>query len=425
MSLRLVGKCLLIAAWLILSGFFIANENLATLRKELKANELNPDQVLKMKSDVQIVADSITSFGLDFYRLLASNAHENIIFSPYNLSGVMVMAYEGAGGKTAEEIRKVFHFPASFQVLGTGFRVLIDRMKMQDGLRIANAIWLQRGYNFRSDYLKKVGSNYQWHAFYCDFLREPGDSVSLINKWVRENTYGRISELLERDSIGSLTRLILTGAIYFKGEWVHHFDENSTEEQDFWVETDKAIRVPMMRMSEALLRYDENDEFQALEISYKWNPLSLVILLPRQSLPSIENRLDFEKWKQIKDRLREEYVMVYLPRFKFNKTYKFRDPLTRMGMSNVFSMGADFSALARTEEPLFINDIIQKALIGVDEKGTEAAAATTSYVLGGVVGNVATSEPKIFRADRPFIFIIQEKITGVILFLGQVVDPTK
>jgi len=386
---------------------------------------LSQDKKLDPESDVNNVVNSSNQFAFDLYSNLKGEKG-NIFFSPYSLSTAMAMAYEGARGQTAEEIRQVFHYPDDINVLRRGYTETINQINKKDKkyeLRTANALWAQKSYPFSPEYFKTVEKYYGGKVTNVDFARDTENSRLTINKWVEDQTNNRIRDLIPQGAINSLTRLVLTNAIYFKGNWETQFPKKNTKEADFRVSADKKVRVPMMFIREGKFNYTENEALQLLELPYAGNELSMLVLLPRNELSEVEPYLKADKIKNLKENLRQEEVDVYLPRFKFETKYLMggeQGILGRMGMPTAFSeTQADFSGMTGRPD-LYITEVVHQAFVEVNEEGTEAAAAT-----GIIMGAKAVLIKKVFRADRPFIFFIQEKRTGAILFFGRVMEPTK
>ncbi|MBU3941420.1 MAG: serpin family protein, partial [Nanoarchaeota archaeon] len=253
-----------------------------------------------------------------------------------------------------------------------------------------------------------------------DFKRETEKSRVTINNWVEEQTDNKIKDLIPRGAIDDSTRLVLTNAIYFKGDWVLQFDKKKTKEADFKISPEKTVKVDMMSLTgdKAKFNYAETEELQILEMPYEGDELSMLVILPRENLKSIEDSINKEKLNELKSMLSERKVSVYIPKFKFETKYLMAKDLAEMGMPTAFSMNADLSGMTGNMD-LFIDKVIHQAFVEVNEEGTEAAAATA------VIVALKSSKSDYFMADHPFMFIIQQKATGNILFMGRVVDPGK
>lgn len=255
-----------------------------------------------------------------------------------------------------------------------------------------------------------------------DFIMETEKSRLTINRWVEEKTSHRIKDLVPPGVITALTRLVLTNAIYFKGLWEIRFQKSDTKEEDFFLKPEQKVRVQMMSLKDVRFNYLENEDLQLVELPYAGGEISMLVLLPRTDLSAVEELLAAGKLDELKVRMTEEKIDLYLPRFKFETKYLMGGEegfLGKMGMPTAFSLGADLSGMTGRQE-LQVTEVIHQAFVEVNEEGTEAAAATAV-----IVGIKMIQQKPVFRADHPFIFIIQERRTGSILFLGRVIDPRK
>jgi serpin B len=369
------------------------------------------------------VVDANNQFGLDLYSKYKSK-DGNIFFSPYSISSALAMTYEGARGQTAEEIQNVFHFPSDMEKIRSDFVSIYNELNKADKpykLTTANALWAQKDYPFVTDYFSTVEKYYDGKVTNLDFKTDTENSRITINTWVENKTNNRIKDLIPQGAIDPLTRLVLTNAIYFKANWSIQFDNQSTNNQEFTLSSGTNVSAEMMHMT-SYFNYGETGDLQILEMSYLGNDLSMIILLPKgNSLNKLENSISVENLADWKKDMKEERVQVSLPKFKFETTYFMAEDLKEMGMPTAFSLDADFTGMS--PDQLFISEVIHKTFVEVSESGTEAAAATA--VIMGTTGAVQQPQPKIFNADHPFIFIIQQKDTGNVLFLGRLSDPSK
>lgn len=375
---------------------------------------------------LEMVVEAHNRFAFDLYRRY-SFASGNIFFSPYSISTALAMTYEGAKGATAEEMQSVFYFPQDENTRRSGYEILcgdINRKDKKYTLSTANALWAQKDYPFLQGYFAAVEKHYGGRVVNMDFVKAPEISRRKINRWVEEQTGDKIKDLIPSGLIGPLTRLVLTNAIYFKGEWVRQFDSKKTEEQDFKVAQDKTSRVPMMQSAgpDSVFNYAENSALQILEMPYSGNELSMLLLLPkRHDIKPMEEMLSPSKLSEWKRVMKEQRVDVFIPRFKFETKYFMAKDLADMGMKTAFTGSADFTGMSGKRE-LFISEVVHQAFVEVNEEGTEAAAAT-AVVMRLTAMHPGEPAVPVFRADRPFIFIIQQKATGHILFLGRVGNP--
>src|SRR3989344_1010684 len=372
------------------------------------------------------IVDANNEFALNYYNKI-KDSEENVFFSPYSISSALAMTYEGAKGQTAEEIQSLFYLPEDDELRRTSFEETNDEINKKDkeySLHVANALWAQKDFEFRKDYFDLVEKYYGGSATNLDFYKDPESSRLVINDWVEEKTNDKIKDLIPHGAIKKITRLVLTNAIYFKGTWITQFDEEQTKDEDFKVGFGKTVKVPLMSIKENTFNYAETDDLQILELDYEGDELSMLFLLP-DNMNSLEKSLTTEKLAEWKDMLRERRVDIYIPKFKFETKYFMAQDLVNMGMPTAFSDNADFTGMEdKPDEDLKIDQVIHQAFVEVNEEGTEAAAATAVIMVGITSVGHAPKIP-IFRADHPFIFIIQQKETGNILFLGKVNDPNK
>jgi len=374
----------------------------------------------------KVIVQANNEFAFDLYAQFSKeNTDDNIFYSPYSIQVALTMTYEGAKGKTAEEMQSVLHVPEDANVRRPNFAYIYNAINEKDkkyNLSTANALWAQRDFRFLEEYTNNIEKYYGGKVTNCDFVGAPEKARETINTWVADHTNQKIKDLIPRGIIGDATRLVLTNAIYFKGTWVVQFDKNETREEDFRTSTGDIVKVPMMRLvdRDARFKYAETDEVQVLELPYEGDDLAMFMVLPKEhDLSDIEESIDPAALSAWQDMLREQKVDIYIPKFKFTTKYFMVKTLSAMGMPTPFSSDADFSGMNGARN-LFIQNVIHQAFVEVNEEGTEAAAATA------VVMELTSVGPKtpIFRADHPFIFIIQETETGNILFLGRVCDPS-
>ncbi len=383
------------------------------------------DDVGATQEGIQKVVDANNQFAFDLYSELSKNNQGNAFYSPYSISAALVMTYEGAKGQTAEEMKSVFYFPES-NILRPNFASIYNDINTGNDayqLNTGNALWLQQDYPFIQDYVTRVENYYGGKAAGVDFIKETEKSRQTINSFIEEQTNNKIKDLIPQGVLNSMTRMVLTNAIYFKGTWEWEFDKSDTEDRDFKITPNNVVKTPMMYMDpdKARFNYVDTGDLQILELPYKGEEISMLILLPTEDLGSLgEIKLsDLNEWKS--EMQETKLDTIYFPKFEFDTKYMMAETLSSLGMPTAFKTdgSADFSGITEEEE-LFISQVIHQAYVKVDEKGTEAAAAT-AVVMGQT--SAGPTERKIFRADHPFIFIIQEKNTGNILFMGRVVDP--
>lgn len=387
-------------------------------------------QADKNKSMANSVQQANNQLAFDLYKQFEREPG-NLFFSPYSIEAALAMTYEGARGKTLEEMNKVLRLPKDREAVRETFTQIGNIFKERKDpyvLNLANALWAQEGFSFSKEYLALVERYYDGKAKNVDFKKNSENVRIQINSWIEGKTSGRIKDLIAPGMVNEMTRLILTNAIYFKGRWSVPFDKDFTKETDFQVNAVKTIKVSMMRPTDDSFNYAEAEDFQMLEIPYLGNSLSMIVLLPKnRDLLKIEESLVLEKFQKWQGLLRKTEVDLFLPKFKFETKYFMAKTLEKMGMATAFSMPedyggkADFSGMTGKKD-LFVGEVIHQAFVEVNEEGTEAAAATAIVAPTGAAFN--ERRRTIFKVDHPFIFLIQEKKTGLILFIGRVIDPS-
>jgi serpin B len=374
------------------------------------------------------VVDANNQFAIDLYSRYQSK-DGNMFFSPYSISSALAMTYEGAKGRTAEEMQAVLHLPADKNVMHSDFANINNALNSADKpykLSVANALWAQKDYPFKEDYFNSVDAYYGGKVTNLDFKTQTEQSRVTINSWVEDKTYGKIKDLIPKGILTEDTRLVLTNAIYFKANWSSKFSFEATTDGLFKLSSGTSKNVKMMHQTSSY-NYGENSDMQILEMDYLGNDLSMLIILPKDNnIAQLESSFSKEKLDAWKKDMTNEKVQLTLPKFKFETKYFMADDLKAMGMPTAFNPDlADFTGMwtRQQNENLYISQVIHQAFIEVAENGTEAAAATAVVMMEATSIHVE-EPPKVFNADHPFIFIIQQKDTGNILFMGRVSDPS-
>ncbi len=371
-------------------------------------------------------AAACNRFALDMYRELAAGTG-NIFFAPWSLGYALAMTYEGARGQTAEEMGSVLHLTGDESARRQAYSSIDLRLNASESdntISSANAAWVEKSFRLEGDYRDLLERVYHARAANLDFIGEGEKSRGIINDWVEERTAQKIMNLIPPGTINPLTCLILTNAIYFKGTWEQEFDKRLTAEDEFFASDGRIVAVPMMRRLDdnALFGYFESDDLQILQMPYVGDKLSLTIFLPQKNnLGLLERSLDLKMLSGWKNGLRRIRVNIYLPKFKVAAKYLLNENLQKLGMPTAFKDGeADFSGMSiKWGRLLYISSVFHQAYVDINEEGTEAAAATSVVIKLRCM----PSKPPVFRADRPFIFMITDDETGLILFMGRLVDP--
>jgi serpin B len=363
-------------------------------------------------------------FTFDLYARLRGR-EGNVFFSSYSISNALAMTYAGARGSTATQMASALHFPFAGERLHRASGQVIRELNGSRGveLHVANALWTQAGFPIAPDFQAIARDSYGAGVPQLDFRRTPETARTAINAWVEQQTRDRIKDLVPEGAVTADTRLVLTNAIYFKGAWMRPFPAAETRTGTFAVSAGRAIGgVPLMNRRGGF-RYLDGGSFQALELPYEAGDLSMVVFLPRRvdGLAELEQSLTAARVTEWLAGMTPDDVAVTLPRFKVIAQFELKRALTELGMPLAFSPGqADFSGIAQGV-PLGLSTVIHKAFVEVNEKGTEAAAATGAVI--ALTSARIPREPKVFRADHPFFFVIRDNQTGTLLFAGRVVNP--
>ena len=380
-------------------------------------------------TDRAAVVEGNNAFAVDLYSQLRSQSG-NLFFSPESISTALAMTYAGARGDTASEMAKTLHFTLPPDQLHPAMGALLNDLNAEHAgyqLRVADALWAQQGYTFLDDFLKLTKNDYGAGFNPVDFSGATEAARLTINQWVEQKTENKIKDLLQPGVLDKTTRLVLTNAIYFKGDWQTPFEKEWTEDEDFHLSQAQTVKTPLMRRSDSF-NYFNGGTFQALEIPYKSGELSMIVLLPNDisGLPALEQTLtasNMQQWLRLLQPVSK--VILTMPRFKMTRQFELQQTLGAMGMPSAFNRTtADFSGMTGGHD-LFISAVIHKAYVDVNEQGTEAAAATAVLMMPTMARQERTPPPIVFRADHPFIFLIRDNRSGGILFMGRVIDPTK
>jgi len=364
-------------------------------------------------------------FAIELYQQLIKE-NGNLFFSPISISATFSMICAGAEGKTEKEIKEVFHFKIEEKELAIHFSKLIKELKNISGceLSIANALWIQKGYKLKKEFLDITKKFYDAGCNEVNFKTSPEESRKIINNWVEQKTKGKIKDLIEKGYITSLTRFILTNAIYFNGEWYHQFDKELTKDMPFYLMDGSEKQTPMMQFEDfKKFNYFEDKLVQILEMNYEGEEISMIVILPKEryGIKDVEKILTVDILNKWIESMEFTEVEVYFPKFKIEKSYNLSKNLRELGIVSIFGPEAELSGITGGKD-LYINEVFHKSFIDVNETGTEAAAAT-GFGFPESMPPYEKPEPKVFKADHPFIFLICNRYTKTILFLGRVMEP--
>ena len=374
------------------------------------------------EEDLRELSSGNSSFAFDLYEVLAEE-EGNIFFSPYSISAALAMTYAGAEGTTETDMAEVLRFTLPENRLHPAFNLADQRLTTLSeedssfSLHIVNALWGQTGYEFLPEFLGVLAANYGADMRLLDFSEDAELCREIINEWVVEQTEGKIENLIPQNLLTSATKLVLTNAIYFKAQWLLPFDAMGTHDRDFTLIDGEPITVRMMNQAEHFLM-TTGDGYMAAELPYSNRRASMLVIVPDQNyFFEVEERLGNDFIAEITDNLTDENLHLCMPKFETVSAFQLENALSDMGMASAFGMSADFSGMDGTLS-LYIASVIHKAFVSVDENGTEAAAATA--VLMQKLNGESSVE---FIVDRPFIYLIRDRGTGTILFIGRFLNP--
>jgi serine protease inhibitor len=424
-GVRLGRRYVLAAAGVVLLGVLgcssVNNNTNALAQSELPQSE-SPLQKKTVPPDTKLV-DANNKFGFKLFSeiLNKESSEKNIFVSPLSVAIALTMTYNGASGSTQQAMAKALELQGmSLQEINSAyatFKSSLDKSDANVQLTIANSLWANKDSILQPDFIKRTQDFYKAKVANLDF--QDATAPSIINNWVKENTSGKITKIVE--TIEPNQVLFLINAIYFKGQWSNKFDKTQTAEHPFYSTSSKQKKHPMMSQK-GDYRYYENEQFQAVSLPYGQDgKVSFYIFLPKQNsnLKAFHQNLNVENWQKWMAQFSKREGFIRLPRFQTDYDITLNDTLKALGMEEAFTNKANFSAMGKN---LSISQVKHKTFVEVNEEGTEAAAATS-------VGIVATSlrqKPEPFRMiiDRPFFCAIRDNQTGNLLFMGSIVDPT-
>ena len=400
-------------------------------------------------TNFDLAAKATNELAVDLNRQLATG-DGNLCLSPYSIQSALAMTYAGADGETRTEMARVLHFPTndggvpasffalqrSLQEMSAKTAELVKQSKKIGGpsepitLHIANRLFAQNGYKFREAFLSLVKQNFGGAFEPVDFIADPAAATQRINKWVADQTRDRIRDLIPGGALDKTTRLVLANALYLKAPWASEFSQNATQPEPFFVHGGAPVDVPMMRKTDKHFGYARHEGFTVVSLPYAGDDLQFVVLLPDEidGLRKLESKLTADVLAGCA-KLEKRDVDLHLPKFKLEPpTITLAEKFEALGMKTAFDKpqgSANFDKIApRTpKDYLYISQIFHKTFIAVDEKGTEAAAATAVAMMAGTAFRSPPTPPIEVKIDRPFIYAIQHVPSGVCLFLGRVTDP--
>lgn len=416
--------------WLIVAGTLATVTLLGGLGFAFLPDLFDPP--LPPPAEAKALAEGNTAFAVDLFKEVAKTEKGNVILSPYSVSSALGMAYAGARGDTAEQMRKTLHFDLPDERLHAAFGGTtnwLTKGRKPYELRIANALWVQENLGLERDFVATTNRHYKAGFREIDF-KNTGRAADTINDWVAEQTRDRIKEIVKPPSLEQVV-LTLTNAIYFRGQWKVGFDKKDTIDLKFEPSPDANFQVPMMQHKlkdgekhdpkKPLHRESSTANWMFLELPYQGDELAMVFMLPkkRHGLEEAVGGLTTAELNEGLEKLYDSSRPAKVPRFKFKGMLNLVEPFKKLGMTDPFGGRADFTGI-HTGEKLIVSGVLHAGDVEVDESGTVAAAATAVTFIA--ISGTHYREP-LFVADHPFLFLIRDTVAGNILFMGRVTDP--
>ncbi len=382
---------------------------------------------LTFTNKMEDIVNSNNQTAINLLDLMVKSNNENVFLSPFSINSALSIALLGAKGETEREMLKCLNINTTQEVYHENFSKIVNLIENGGNkyctIKNANRLWVQENQKFLKSFFENVEKFYKGGISKVDFENNLKESIDKINNWVSEKTENKIRNLLKMEDVDKFVKMIITNAIYFKGTWKIEFEEGNTAKKPFYLEDGKKVETDLMFNSDRY-EYGENKDFQILKMNYKCDTFSMVIFLPTIKTPLNKtiSVLRKENFKNFLKLLSPCKVHVYIPKFKFEKRYYMKKYLEELGMKIAFTYDADFSKMTGDKD-LYIDKVIHQARIEVNERGSEAAAATA------VVTKLAMAAPGFhekvyeFKADHPFLFFIVNNSTGEIVFEGAFIKP--
>lgn len=359
------------------------------------------------------------------FNLLANinTESKNVLFSAYSISNALAMTYVGAKDSTKLEMGKIL-FPYNENNISKGFYRLNESLGFNKKIQLfsANAIWLENAYKLKKVFKKIIAEDFMSKVNKANFSTKKGREKAKkeINSWVEKTTKGKIADFLTPKVLSESTTLVLVNAIYFYSNWDVKFAKANTYKAKFETSTENISECDYMTDTSNFLYYS-NDLLSAVEIPYQNNEASLIILLPNNASNNLSDLVDYQYFAKLYPKLKNEKVALHLPKFKLESKYELNSYFKKMGLVSAFKPTANFSGITGKKE-IHISNVIHKATVEINESGTKASAATAVITTRSAIIGKKT-KPILFKANHPFVFLIREKSTGTILFIGNLAKP--
>lgn len=420
---RFVGTCLIGVITLMSTVF--SQESASDTQVASTSNKISDG------SYFQMIAEANNTLAFDIYKNISKTSKSgNIGFAPYSLFNALGIVYGGADGATKVELGNLL----SSEKLDESFHEKNDELNKfltyhpssfpdDFQLFIANSLWVQSSFPVLPSFFDFVNKYYRGDLRRVDFLKQPETAKAQINRWVKDQTQGKINDLIQNQNLEN-TRMLIASAFYLRARWQQGFDSRITKNTPFFPQKDRIISIPMMTQT-ARFNFFEGEDVTLLEIPFikmKSSELSLafVIALPqdREGLAMFEEDLNLNKMQTLFSQMRSRQLIATIPKFRLMGNYALQEIIESLGVRQAFTDEADFSNITGSRD-LKIGKVLQKTYFNVDEKGVEAAAATSVEMMV----TSAREEPIVFRADRPFMYFVVDRFSNTILFMGRLVNP--
>lgn len=362
-------------------------------------------------------------FSIDLYKKISSSKKSNVFYSPLSVTYAMSIPYLGSRNLTKKQMEGVMYYGPDQARNFHGYKTLIENLESANtehtNVTLSNSMWVQKDFELASGFVQTYNRNFQEGLNQVDFLNKTNESRLKINDWVAAHTDNKIQDLMPPNSINVYTKFVVANGIYFSGTWKHAFDKSLTSANDFQIGEDEFITTNFMKKQKSIHKYYENEQVKVIELPYEGDKISMLLVLPqvKMGLKTIEDGLNYKMYKRWLKSLEKREVVLTLPKFRLSKAYRTKRYLRKLGLKEPFTDQANFSGI--TKQQVKLSDIVHKAFIEVNEKGTYATAAS------GVTGTLkGISEPIVhFHANHPFLYIIKDNTNDVILFMGRLRKP--
>lgn len=402
-----------VALLLLISTSFIG------CKKDETKLPTTPKEIRLPAQSMQIISDG-NKFGLDLFTKVAKVDDKNLMLSPLSANVALTMLLNGCSENTFGQIRDMLGYNnLTVEQINNVYKSLVTQLLNADPsvkLAIANAVWVKKDFEIKVPFKESMTNTFDAHIQSLDFSLP--SSLTTINKWASDNTYGKIPKVL--DEISPEMVMFLMNALYFKGNWSYEFDKSKTQDEIFNLSDESQVNVPMMQLTSDASVY-ACDNFKALELCYGRKNFSMIVILPNGSISDFYDKLTLESWNDMSNFFVTSNpiseLQISMPKFKFSYEKKLNDELIAMGMQDAFD--ASLANLAGiSDNDLYVDFVKQNTFVEVNESGTEAAAVTTVGV-----GETSVGEDKVFVVNKPFVFVIRERTTNTIIFIGKVINP--